>query len=109
MDDFLDLLSAHVAAMRVGDPLDDDTTVVARGTAPDGPGFWFAPTVVTPNSPGARAVTEEFVLRHVGEQAAWMPPAGDRGRALTGSGGIGLGVEPGDHGGELGSGNLATG
>ncbi|MXY76492.1 MAG: aldehyde dehydrogenase [Acidimicrobiia bacterium] len=82
MDDFLDLLSAHVAAMRVGDPmdeatemgplitaehrsrvasfLDDDTTVVARGTAPDGPGFWFAPTVVTPNSPGARAVTEEI-------------------------------------------------
>ena len=82
MDDFLDLLSANVAAMRVGDPmdeatemgplitaehrskvasfLDDDTTVVARGTAPDGPGFWFAPTVVTPNSPDARAVTEEI-------------------------------------------------
>ncbi len=82
MDDFLDLLSANVAAMRVGDPmdddtemgplitaehrfkvasfLDDDTTVVTRGTAPDGPGFWFAPTVVTPNSPDARAVTEEI-------------------------------------------------
>lgn len=82
MDDFLDLLSANVAAMRVGDPmdettemgplitaehrskvasfLDDDTTVVARGSAPEGPGFWFAPTVVTPNSPGARAVTEEI-------------------------------------------------
>ena len=82
MDDLLDLLAANVAAMRVGDPmdeatemgplitaehrskvasfLDDDTTVVARGTAPEGPGFWFAPTVVTPNSPGARAVTEEI-------------------------------------------------
>jgi len=82
MDDFLGLLSANVAAMRVGDPmdeatqmgplitaehrskvasfLDDDTTVVARGAAPDSPGFWFAPTVVTPNSPGARAVTEEI-------------------------------------------------
>ncbi|MXZ68266.1 MAG: aldehyde dehydrogenase [Acidimicrobiia bacterium] len=82
LDDFLDLLSANVAAMRVGNPmdeatemgplitaehrskvasfLDDDTTVVARGTAPDGPGFWFAPTVVTPNSPDARAVTEEI-------------------------------------------------
>ncbi|MYB44625.1 MAG: aldehyde dehydrogenase [Acidimicrobiia bacterium] len=82
LDDFLDLLSANVAAMRVGNPmdeatemgplitaehrskvasfLDDDTTVVARGTAPDGPGFWFAPTVVTPNSLDARAVTEEI-------------------------------------------------
>ena len=82
MDSFLDLLSANVAAMRVGDPMDentemgplitaehrskvasfvdDDTTVVARGTAPDGPGFWFAPTVVTPKSPDARAVTDEI-------------------------------------------------
>ena len=82
MDDFLDLLSARVSSMRVGDPmdeatemgplitaehrskvasfLDDDTTVVARGTAPEGPGFWFAPTVVTPNFLGARAVTEEI-------------------------------------------------
>ena len=82
MDEFLDLLSTNVAAMRVGDPLDettemgplitaehrsdvasfldDDTTVVARGSAPEGPGFWFAPTVVTPNSPGTRAVTEEI-------------------------------------------------
>ena len=82
MDDFLHLLSARVSSMRVGDPmdettemgplitaehrskvasfLDDDTTVVARGTAPEGPGFWFAPTVVTPNSPSARAVTEEI-------------------------------------------------
>lgn len=82
MDEFLDLLSANVAAMRVGDPmdeatemgtlitaehrskvasfLDEDTSVVARGTAPEGPGFWFAPTVVAPNSAGARAVTEEI-------------------------------------------------
>ncbi len=82
MDDFLHLLSGRVSSMRVGDPmdettemgplitaehrskvasfLDDDTTVVARGTAPEGPGFWFAPTVVTPNSPSARAVTEEI-------------------------------------------------
>lgn len=82
MDDFLDLLVTNVAAMRVGDPLDeatemgplitaehrskvasfldDDATVVARGKAPEGPGFWFAPTVVTPNSSEARAVTEEI-------------------------------------------------
>ena len=82
MDRFLELLSANVSAMRVGDPmdettemgplitaehrtkvasfLDDETTVVARGSAPDGPGFWFAPTVVTPKSADARVVTEEI-------------------------------------------------
>ena len=26
----------------------DDTDVAFRGTAPDGPGYWFAPTVLTP-------------------------------------------------------------
>ena len=82
MDRFLDLLSANVAAMQVGDPmqeatemgplitaqhrtkvasfLDDDATVVARGNTPEGPGFWFAPTIVTPNSAQARVVTEEI-------------------------------------------------
>ena len=82
LDRFLDLLSSNVANMRVGDPLqettemgplitarhrakvasflDEDTTVVARGTAPEGRGFWFAPTVVTANSPNARVVTEEI-------------------------------------------------
>ena len=112
MDDFLDLLSANVAAMRVGDPmdeatemgplitaehrskvasfLDDDTTVVARGTAPEGPGFWFAPTVVTPNSPAARAVTEEIfgpiacVLPFDGEEEA-ISIANDTIYGLSGS------------------------
>lgn len=112
MDDFLDLLSANVAAMRVGDPmdeatemgplitaehrskvasfLDDETTVVARGTAPEGPGFWFAPTVVTPNSPGARAVTEEIfgpiacVLPFDGEEEA-ISIANDTIYGLSGS------------------------
>ena len=82
MEDFLDLLSANVAAMRVGDPmdettemgplitaqhrakvasfLDEDTDIVARGTAPEGPGFWFAPTVITPSAPDARVVTDEI-------------------------------------------------
>ncbi|MDE0370520.1 MAG: aldehyde dehydrogenase family protein [bacterium] len=112
MDDFLGLFSANVAAMKVGDPMDkatemgplitaehrskvasfmdDDTTVVARGTAPDGPGFWFAPTVVTPNSPGARAVTEEIfgpiacVLPFDGEEEA-ISIANDTVYGLSGS------------------------
>lgn len=112
MDDFLDLLSTAVSSMRVGDPmneatemgplitaehrskvasfLDDDTTVVARGTAPEGPGFWFAPTVVTPNSPSARAVTEEIfgpiacVLLFEGEEEA-ISIANDTIYGLSGS------------------------
>lgn len=112
MDDFLDLFSANVAAMRVGDPmddatemgplitaahrskvasfLDDDATVVARGTAPEGPGFWFAPTVVTPNSPRARAATEEIfgpiacVLPFDGEEEA-ISIANDTIYGLSGS------------------------
>src|SRR6201999_1079454 len=31
----------------------------ARGSAPDGPGFWFAPTVVMPHSRAARVMREE--------------------------------------------------
>ena len=79
---FLDLFTAAVADLRVGDPMDETTEmgplitaehrakvasfldensdVVARGTAPEGPGFWFAPAVVTPSSPDARVVTEEI-------------------------------------------------
>jgi betaine-aldehyde dehydrogenase len=31
-----------------------------RGSAPDGPGYWFAPTVLAPVERGARAATEEI-------------------------------------------------
>ena len=34
--------------------------VAVRGTCPDGPGNWFAPTVLAPVDPGARAATEEI-------------------------------------------------
>ena len=81
VDRFLELLSAAVEAVKVGDPLDESTemgplitaehrekvgsfldgaTVSARGSAPDGPGFWFAPTVVTPESKDARIAREEI-------------------------------------------------
>ncbi|HEU4658694.1 MAG TPA: aldehyde dehydrogenase family protein [Capillimicrobium sp.] len=82
LDRFMDALEDAVESLRVGDPLDeatqmgplisagqretvasfvpDDAPVAIRGSAPDGPGFWFAPTVLCPVAPDARAVTEEI-------------------------------------------------
>jgi betaine-aldehyde dehydrogenase len=82
LDEFMALLEPAVQAVRVGDPLDpesqmgplisaaqretvasfvgDDAPVAIRGSAPDGPGFWFAPTVLCPVAPDARAVREEI-------------------------------------------------
>ncbi len=78
---FLELLEPHVTALRVGDPLDEDTQmgplisaaqrdtvasfldgqapVAFRGSAPDGPGFWFAPTVLAPVRASDRVAQEE--------------------------------------------------
>ncbi len=82
MDEFVELLGDHVRKLRVGDPLDEATqmgplisaaqleqvssyvndgaAVAARGQAPDGPGFWFAPTVLSPVSNDDRAAREEI-------------------------------------------------
>jgi betaine-aldehyde dehydrogenase len=82
LDRFLELLEGSVRALRVGDPLDelteigplisagqresvsayvDDTTRVAiRGVAPEGPGFYFPPTVLAPVSNDHRAAREEI-------------------------------------------------
>jgi acyl-CoA reductase-like NAD-dependent aldehyde dehydrogenase len=82
MDDFMAALERAVTAMVVGDPLDeatamgplisadqletvgsyvpDDAPVAIRGSAPEGPGFWFAPTVLAPMSNSDRAATEEI-------------------------------------------------
>jgi acyl-CoA reductase-like NAD-dependent aldehyde dehydrogenase len=81
LERFLALLEPHVRSLRVGDPLDDatqmgplisaqqrdsvasfladDAPVAFRGTAPEGPGFWFAPTVLCPVAPHARVAREE--------------------------------------------------
>lgn len=81
MDRFMELLEAHVKALRVGDPLDESTQmgplisasqretvssfledgvpVAFRGSAPEGKGFWFPPTVLAPVDPGARVAREE--------------------------------------------------
>ncbi len=40
--------------------LDDDAPVAFRGAAPDGPGFWFAPTVLCPVSNDDRQAREEI-------------------------------------------------
>jgi acyl-CoA reductase-like NAD-dependent aldehyde dehydrogenase len=82
LDEFMSRLEPAVKAIRVGQPLDERTEmgplisagqlatvssfvpdgapVAFRGTAPDGPGYWFAPTVLCPVAPGDRAVREEI-------------------------------------------------
>jgi len=81
-DRFLELLEPAVKSVRVEDPsldtaemgplisrgqwervasyVPDDAPVAFRGSAPDGPGFWFPPTVLAPVDPQDRAVTEEI-------------------------------------------------
>src|SRR6185437_13018798 len=38
----------------------DDAPVAIRGSAPDGPGYWFPPTVLAPVSNSDRAAREEI-------------------------------------------------
>jgi betaine-aldehyde dehydrogenase len=82
VDEFMAFLERAVVSLRVGDPLDEQTQmgplisagqreavasylnggapVAVRGRAPDGPGFWFPPTVLCPVDPAARAAREEI-------------------------------------------------
>ncbi len=82
LDRFMEALEDAVEAVRVGDPLDEgtqmgplisagqresvasfvngDAPVAIRGSAPDGPGYWFAPTVLCPVSNDDRAAREEI-------------------------------------------------
>ena len=82
MDDFMSALEKAVASIKVGDPLDEstemgpvisadqletvssyvngDAPVAFRGSAPDGPGYWFPPTVLAPVSNDARPAREEI-------------------------------------------------
>ena len=79
---FMELLEPAVAGVVVGDPtleetemgpliseahlasvasfVPDDAPVAFRGSRPDGAGNWFAPTVLAPVEPTARAATEEI-------------------------------------------------
>jgi acyl-CoA reductase-like NAD-dependent aldehyde dehydrogenase len=82
VDRFMEALEEAVATIRVGDPLDeattmgplisagqreavasfvgDDAPVAIRGEAPDGAGFWFPPTVLCPVANDDRAAREEI-------------------------------------------------
>ncbi|MFQ6395754.1 aldehyde dehydrogenase family protein [Nocardia sp. KC 131] len=80
-DRFMELLEPAVRGVRVGDPADEttemgplisaahrervaafvepSTKVAFTGERPDGPGFWYPPTVVLPGAPTDRVLTEE--------------------------------------------------
>ncbi len=45
---------------RVAAYVPDDAPVAFRGSAPDGTGFWFPPTVLTPSDPQDRTLHEEI-------------------------------------------------
>jgi acyl-CoA reductase-like NAD-dependent aldehyde dehydrogenase len=82
LDRFMEALEEAVEAIAVGDPLDEstqmgplisddqretvasyvngDAPVAIRGSAPDGPGFWFPPTVLCPVANDDRAAREEI-------------------------------------------------
>ena len=82
LDRFMEVLEEAVESIVVGDPLDestqmgplisesqretvasyvtDDSPVAIRGGKPDGPGFWFPPTVLCPVSNEDRAAREEI-------------------------------------------------
>ncbi|MEA2315596.1 MAG: hypothetical protein QOI03_2288 [Solirubrobacteraceae bacterium] len=81
LERFLELLETEVTSLRVGDPLDENTQMgplisaaqresvasfladgapmAFRGSAPEGAGFWFAPTVLAPVKPSERVAREE--------------------------------------------------
>jgi len=82
LDPFMAALEDAVEALRVGDPLDEatqmgplisagqreqvasyvngDAPVAIRGSAPEGTGYWFPPTVLCPVSNDDRAAREEI-------------------------------------------------
>jgi acyl-CoA reductase-like NAD-dependent aldehyde dehydrogenase len=82
IDPFMEALEKTVESMRVGDPLSertqmgplisadqretvasyvgDDAPVAIRGAVPDGPGYWYPPTVLAPVSNDDRAAREEI-------------------------------------------------
>jgi acyl-CoA reductase-like NAD-dependent aldehyde dehydrogenase len=111
-DRFLGLLEPAVAAFRVKDPsaedaqmgplisagqraavagrVGDDAPVAFRGSAPEGPGYWFPPTVLAPVSPDDRVAREEIfgpvlaVIPFSGEEEA-VRIANDTDYGLSGS------------------------
>jgi betaine-aldehyde dehydrogenase len=112
METFLGLLETEVKSLRVGDPLDEATQmgplisagqreavssfldgeapIAFRGNAPDGAGFWFAPTVMAPVRPGDRVAQEEVfgpiaAVLPFGDEAEAVRLANDTIYGLSGS------------------------
>jgi acyl-CoA reductase-like NAD-dependent aldehyde dehydrogenase len=112
LDEFLGHLERATAEFKVGDPLDpdsrmgplisadqletvssyvgDDAPVAFRGSAPDGPGYWFPPTVLSPVANADRVAREEVfgpvaaVIPFEGEEEA-VAVANDTPYGLSGS------------------------
>ena len=99
VDEFMAALERAVKSLHVGDPLSDETQmgplisadqretvasfvpadapVAFRGPAPDGPGFWYPPTVLAPVSNEDRAAREEIF-----GPVACVIPFGDEAEAV---------------------------
>jgi acyl-CoA reductase-like NAD-dependent aldehyde dehydrogenase len=111
-DRFMGLLEPAVRKVVVGDPADPGTEmgplisaehrarvasyvpagapVAFRGSAPDGPGYWFPPTVLAPVSAGDPAFTEEVfgpvvTVLPVADEAEAVAIANDTPYGLSGS------------------------
>jgi acyl-CoA reductase-like NAD-dependent aldehyde dehydrogenase len=112
LDKFMALLEPAVKGVRVGDPTASDTEmgplisaaqlahvasfvpegapVAFRGGAPDGPGFWYPPTVLAPISAGSPAYTEEIfgpvvTVTPFADEAEAIAMANDSPYGLSGS------------------------
>ncbi len=55
-----DSVSSYLPEASVAGGASGSSTIAFRGSAPDGPGYWFAPTVLLPGSRADRTVTEEI-------------------------------------------------
>jgi acyl-CoA reductase-like NAD-dependent aldehyde dehydrogenase len=111
-DTFMALLEPAVLGIRVADPadpasemgpliskaqrdrvasyVDDGVPVAFRGSTPDGPGFWFPPTVLAPVPAGHRVVTEEIfgpvvTVQPFDDEAEAIAMANDTEYGLSGS------------------------
>jgi acyl-CoA reductase-like NAD-dependent aldehyde dehydrogenase len=111
-DRFLELLEPAVRGVVVGDPsdtltemgplisaghldavssyVDDSVDVAFRGSAPQGPGYWFPPTVVLPRTPTDRTVVEEVfgpvvTVQAFDDEADALRMANDTDYGLSGS------------------------
>jgi acyl-CoA reductase-like NAD-dependent aldehyde dehydrogenase len=112
LDRFLELLEGEVKRLRVGDPLqestqmgplisagqreavasflDDGAPVAFRGSAPEGAGYWFAPTVMAPVLASDRVAREEVfgpiaAVMAFGDEAEAVRLANDTIYGLSGS------------------------